>query len=87
MFTSTDKNLLIASLERAIQDAKEAAGVATMAEVETAVTALRTAYDTDPATVTAAQIVAASEKVVNFSIPTLTTLTAVLNEAKTEAVI
>ena len=64
--TTQDKNLIIATLERSLADGKEAAGVATLAEVETGITALRTAYTTDPATVTAAQLIAARTKADTF---------------------
>lgn len=83
--TNQDKNLLIATLERSLADAKEAAGVATLSEIETGVTALRTAYDTDPATVSAAQLIAARDKMTKCVFPNLTNITSVFAEAATEA--
>ena len=50
--TDTKKNELICQLESGLEDAQTGAGVTSLAEIETAVAALRTAYDTDPATVT-----------------------------------
>ena len=82
--STQDKNLLIATLERSLSDGKEAAGVATLTEVETSITALRTDYTTDPATVTAAQIVAARTKLEKLVFPSLTNLNSVFSEAATE---
>ena len=83
--SNQDKNLLIATMERSLADGKEAAGVATLAEVETGIAALRTAYTTDPATVTAAQLVAARTKLEKLVFPSLTNVTAVFSEASVEA--
>lgn len=83
--SAIDKNLLISAMERGLGDAKEAAGVASLAALETEVTGLRTDYDADPATVTAAEIMAAYTKVSKFVIPTLASITAVISEATTEA--
>ena len=83
--TTQDKNLIIATLERSMADGKEAAGVATLAEVETGITALRTAYTTDPATVTAAQLIAARTKLEKLVFPSMTNISGVFTEATTEA--
>lgn len=80
-----DKNVVIAAMERTIADAKEAAGVTTLAEVETGVSALRTAFDTDPATVTAAQLNTAKGKIDGLVFPRTDSLTSVFTEIKTEA--
>lgn len=83
--TATDKNLLIATMERYIQDGVEAAGVASLAALETSVSGLRTAFDADPATVTAVQINDVATKLKALTFPTLTTIAAVFTEATTEA--
>lgn len=83
--TTQDKNLIIATLERSLADGKEAAGVATLAEVETGISALRTAYTTDPATVTAAQLIAARTKLEKLVFPSMTNISGVFTEANTEA--
>lgn len=80
-----DKNLLIATMERSLNDAKEAAGISALSEIETAVGALRTAYDSDPATVTAEAIVAAANKVTLCVFPSMTSIRTVLQEAEAEA--
>lgn len=80
--TNTDKNLAIASMERSIADACEAAGVATLAAVESQVSALRTAYASDPATVTGAQIDAAATALGKLVFPSLSNISAVFTEAK-----
>lgn len=83
--TTQDKNLILATMERSLADGKEAAGVATLAEVETGITALRTAYTTDPATVTAAQLIAARTKLEKLVFPSMTNISGVFTEATTEA--
>ena len=83
--TTQDKNLILATMERSLADGKEAAGVATLAEVETGITALRTAYTTDPATVTAAQPIAARTKLEKLVFPSMTNISGVFTEANTEA--
>ena len=81
--TNTDKNLAIASMERAIADACEAAGVVSLAAVETQVSGLRTAYATDPATVTGTQIDTAATALGKLVFPSLSNISAVFTEAKT----
>lgn len=83
--STQDKNLILATLERSLADGKEAAGVATLADVETGISALRTAYATDPATVTAAQLIAARTKLEKLVFPNMTNITSVFTEANTEA--
>ena len=83
--TTQDKNLILATMERSLADGKEAAGVATLAEVETGITALRTAYTTDPAIVTAAQLIAARTKLEKLVFPSMTNISGVFTEATTEA--
>lgn len=80
-FTTTDKNLLIASMERFIQDGVESSGAASLAALESEVAGLRTAFTTDPATVTAAQINAAYDKLKALRFPSLTTVSDVFTEA------
>ena len=80
--TNTDKNLAIASMERSIADACEAAGVASLAAIETQVTGLRTAFATDPAAVTGAQIDAAATALGKLTFPSLSNISAVFTEAK-----
>ena len=72
-------------MERYIQDGIEAAGVASLAALESSVAGLRTAYTTNPATVTAAQINAVATQLKALTFPTLTTITSVFSEASTEA--
>ena len=81
--TATDKNLAIASMERSVADALEAAGVASLSALETQITGLRTAYNTDPATVTGAQIDAAATSLGKLVFPSLSNISAVFTEAKT----
>lgn len=84
-FTNAEKNLLVAALEKSLEDAQEGAGVsASLSEIETAIAALRTAYDTDPATCTAANIVAAIDMVQGCSFPSLSNHSAVITEARAE---
>ena len=83
--TATDKNLLIATMERYVQDGVEAAGVASLAALESSVAGLRTAYTTSPATVTAAQINDIATKLKALKFPTLVTISDVFTEATTEA--
>jgi hypothetical protein len=80
-----DKNLLIATMERSLNDAKEAADISALSDIETAVGALRTAYDSDPTTVTADAIVAAANKVMLCVFPSMTSIRTVLQEAEAEA--
>ena len=80
--TNTDKNLAIAAMERSVADACEAAGVASLAAVETQVYSLRTAFTTDPATVTGAQIDAAATALGKLTFPSLSNISAVFTEAK-----
>ena len=83
--SNIDKNLLICTMERSLADAKEAAEVSALSEIETAVSDLRTAYGTDPATVTAQNLVDASTKISNLSFPSLDNVRAVITEAQQEA--
>lgn len=80
-----DKNLLIATMERSVNDAKEAAGITSLSEIETAVSNLRSAFESDPATVTAATIIAAATMITACTFPTLNNIRDVLREAETEA--
>lgn len=80
-----DKNLLIATMERSVNDAKEAAGITLLSEIETAVSDLRSAFESDPATVTAATIVAAATMITACTFPTLNNIRDVLREAESEA--
>lgn len=81
--TATDKNLAIASMERSIADAVEAAGVASLSALETQIAELRTAFTTDPNTVTGAQIDAAAVALGKLVFPSLSNISAVFTEAKT----
>lgn len=80
-FTNTDKNLLIATMERFIQDGVEACGAASLAALESEVAGLRTAFGTSPASVTAAQITAAYDKLKALRFPSLTTVSDVFTES------
>lgn len=84
--TNTDKNLAIASMERVIQDACESAGIVSLAALETEVSGLRTAFDTDPATATDANIGAAANKLEALTFPSQDDVSAVIDEAQ-EAVV
>ena len=81
--TATDKNLAIAAMERSVADACEAAGVGSLSAVETQITALRAVFQTDPATVTGAQIDAAATALGKLVFPSLSNISAVFTEAKT----
>ena len=70
-------------MERSIADACEAAGVVSLAAVETQVSGLRTAFAADPATVTGAQIDAAATALGKLTFPSLSNISAVFTEAKT----
>ena len=70
-------------MDRSIADACEAAGVASLASIETQVSGLRTAYTADPATVTGAQIDAAATALGKLVFPSLSNISAVFTEAKT----
>ena len=84
--TNSEKNLLVSSLENALEDAQAGAGVsASLDEIETAIAALRTAYDTDPDTVTAANLVAAIDMVLGCSFSSLSNIAAVISTARSEA--
>ena len=80
--TNTDKNLAIAAMERSVADACEAAGVVSLAAVESQVSALRTAYAADPSTVTGAQIDAAAVALSKLVFPSLSNISPVFTEAK-----
>ena len=80
-----DKNLLIATMERSVNDAKEASGIQALSEIETTVSALRTAMSADPETVTAVMLVEAATMITNCAFPALDSLRAVLREAEAEA--
>jgi len=80
--TNTDKNLAIASMERVIQDACESAGVASLAAIETEVEGLRTAYDSDPSTVTDQQVGEAANKLEALTFPSTDDVSAVIDEAQ-----
>ncbi len=81
----TEKNLLIASAERALIDAKDAAGISALSEIETAVTALRAAYVSNPDNVSASDIVTAIDMLQNLKVPSLTSMSDVIIEARAEA--
>lgn len=80
-----DKNVAIAAMERTIADAKEAAGIDMLAEIETSVGALRMAFTTDPATVTAVNLNNAKQKIDGLVFPRTDSLTSIFTEIKTEA--
>lgn len=80
--TAVEKNVAIASMERSIEQAKANAGIATLAAMETEVTGLRTAYDTDPATVTDAQVATAGQHLTALVFPSVDDVSAVFDEAE-----
>ena len=84
--TNVDKNVAIASMERVLQDAKEAAGIATLAALETEVAGLRTAFTTDPATATDAAIGAAATKLQKLKLPSVDDVSSVIDEAQAAVV-
>jgi len=70
--TDIKLNELVCQLESAVEDAQTSSGVSSsLSEIETAVAALRTAYDTDPATVAVADVVAARDMIQNCSFGSL----------------
>ena len=80
--TAVEKNVAIASMERSIEQAKENAGIATLAAMETEVSGLRTAFATDPGTVTDAQIATASQHLTALVFPNIDDVSAVFDEAE-----
>ena len=86
MFTSVEKNVIIAMLEVILESVTGFVGDASTAGTLTKlVTDLRTAFDADPATATAEDIVAALDLVAGYSIPSTSSLSAVIAEARAEA--
>jgi hypothetical protein len=71
MLNLIDKNLLIAVLEKAIDYVHLRAGIMTLDDVETALVALRAAYNADPDAVTADQIEAVLVLMENAKFPSL----------------
>lgn len=84
--TVIDKNLAIGSMERVIQDALEAAGIASMAALETEVAGLRTAFASNPSTVTDAAIGAAVTKLQKLKLPSVDDVSGVIDEAQAAVV-
>lgn len=84
--TDNQKNQMITILENSLDGAQAGAGVtASLDEIETAVAALRTAYDTDPDTVLAADLVAALDMEDGCVFSNLTSNTALINAVRSEA--
>jgi len=83
--TALDKNLLIASLERSLNAGKQAAGIVAVEMVQTNIDALRNDYNTNPATVTAQQIVDAADTLSKLVFPSITSISPLLTEARNEA--
>lgn len=63
MFTNDEKLMAILRLKKVIADAKDKAGVSDLGELDTDAAALQTAFDADPATVTATMLVDLRTKV------------------------
>ena len=85
--TANQKNELVCQLEVAFEDAQAGSGVtASLDEIETAIAALRTAYDLDPDTVTAANLVAAKAMVEGCSFGSLSSSAGEWQAAAAEAV-
>ena len=80
--STQDKNVLIASIERSLADGKEAAGVATLAAIDTEVAGLRTKFTADPETVTGAEITTTNDKLTKLVFPRTDSIAAVFTEAK-----
>jgi hypothetical protein len=86
MLTDAKKNGLIAELEVALEDAQTGAGVtSSLSEIETTIAALRTAYGTDPATVTAQQLLDARTMVEGCVFSSVSSSTGDWTEATNEA--
>jgi len=85
MFDDNEKQLAIAQLKKIIGDAKENAGITDLGEIDTELSALETAYATDPATVTATNIEALRNKIGSLSFAAVTSLSALWNEVTAEA--
>jgi hypothetical protein len=84
--TNAKKNELISQLESALEDAQAGAGVtSSLSEIETAVGALRTAYDADPATVDAQDLVDARAMIEGCQFGSLTSSSNEWAEAQNEA--
>ena len=85
MLTATEKNLALCQLEKLLQDAKDSAGISALSDISSAIEAERTKYDSDPATVTAANLQSARENIENFTFGKVGTLTGLWSEIATEA--
>lgn len=62
-FTNDEKLMAILRLKKVIADAKDKAGVVDLGEMDTDAAALQTAFDADPATVTATMLTALRTKI------------------------
>ena len=71
MFTTIDKNLLIAAMESAIYHACVTANVVSLHAIETGVSSLRQRFDVDPASVTDAEVFGMVDTIERATIPKL----------------
>ena len=81
MFTTIDKNLLIAAMESAIYRACVAANVVSLHAIETGVSSLRQRFDIAPDSVTDAEIFGMVETIERATIPSLTQIAELDNSA------
>jgi len=75
------KLILIMMMLSAIGTMKTAAGISDLGELDTEAAALKTAYDTDPASVTEAAIDALHDKLAALKTPDLNSVTLLWKEA------
>ena len=79
MFTSTDKNLLIAAMESAIYHACVTAKIVSLHAIETGVSSLRQRFDVDPASVSDAEVFDMVDTIERATIPKLTQISGLDN--------
>ena len=79
MFTSTDKNLLIAAMESAIYHACVTANIVSLHAIETGVSSLRQRFDVDPASVSDAEVFGMVDTIERATIPKLTQISGLDN--------
>ena len=74
MATAAQKQIMITMLEEALTEIKTATGVSSLSDIETNLTTLRSNYDSDPASVTDAQIDTAHDQFAAIKTPNLTSV-------------
>jgi hypothetical protein len=75
------KHLIVAALVCCVERTKTAMGVAALTDLETEITRLRTNLNTDPESVTAAEIAAAETMLNNLEFTEMTSISDLFSEA------